>query len=238
MIGSFVSKKVLGLMTKRKMDITISKFTASAVKLLFVVFAVIVALGKFGIEIAPLIAGLSVAGVGISFALQGPLSNIAAGLAIIFTKPFKVHDIIEVAEQVGEVQEIALPQTQLKTVDGTIVTIPNSKIVGEIIENFSIWKKIILTVGVAYDADIDKAIAIVKKEVVDEPRVKEKDEVKVGIVGFGDSSVDLQAIFFCKQDDYWPVQFDINKKIFDAFNKEGIEIPFPQRDVHLYKKDS
>lgn len=212
------------------------KFMSAAAKFGVVAFAVIVALGKFGIEIAPLIAGISVAGFGLSFALQGPLSNYASGATLIFTKPFKVGDIIEVADVMGEVTDLKLPRTEIKTVDGNLIVIPNKHIVGEIIHNYSDAKRMDLMFGVSYKSDVEKAIRIISETIKGDARVAPK-EPKVGISEFADSSVNIMARLWCKQDDYWNVMFDINKKVFEAFNQEGIEIPFPQRDVHLFREE-
>ena len=234
-IGGFIARRLLRFFESKKLDITVSKFIAQCVKLMVMVFAVIVALGKFGIEIAPLIAGLSVAGFGLSFALQGPLANYAAGVSLIFTKPFKVGDIVEVAGRTGEVLEIKLPRTELRTVDGVLIMIPNNHIVGEIIHNCSKFKRVDIEVGVAYDANVDQAIAIVQDVIKNDSRINEGSKASVGIKGFGDSSVDLQARVWCPQEHYYQVLYEINKKIFDAFNQNGIVIPFPQRDVHVIK---
>jgi len=198
-------------------------------------FAVIVALGKFGIEIAPLIAGISVAGFGLSFALQGPLSNYASGATLIFTKPFKVGDIVEVCGVEGQVIDMKLPRTELKTLDGELIVIPNKHIIGEIILNCSDSKRIDITVGVSYNSDIDKVIAVVSKIINDEARIVKTKTPKIGISEFADSSINIYARAWCKQDEYYDVKFAVNKKIFDEFNKNGIEIPFPQRVVHNVK---
>lgn len=236
-IGGFIARRLLVFFESKSFDVTVSKFVAQCVKLLVMIFAVIVAMGKFGIEIAPLIAGLSVAGFGISFALQGPLANYAAGVSLIFTKPFKVGDIVEVAGRTGEVLEIKLPRTELRTVDGVLIMIPNSHIVGEIIHNCSAFKRVDMEVGVAYDADIDKAVKIIRDIIAADSRIHEGAKVQVGIKGFGDSSVDLQARVWCSQDQYYQVVYELNKNIFDAFKRNGIVIPFPQRDVHMIKSE-
>ncbi len=226
-VGNYLSK----LLSRKHLDITVAKFIVSTVKLLIMVFAAIVALGKFGIEIAPLIAGISVAGFGLSFALQGPLSNYASGATLIFTKPFKVGDIIEVAGEMGEVVDMKLPRTDIKTVDGTLIVIPNKHIVGEIIHNYSELKKVDINIGVAYKVDIDKAINIVKEVIRKDKRVVKQPNV--GISQFADSAVNIYGRLWCKQDDYWNVLFDINKAIFVEFKSQGIEIPFPQREVRI-----
>ncbi len=240
-IGWLVAGYLSGLVTKffekKKMDVTVTKFLAGTIKLLVMAFAIMVALGKFGIEIAPLVAGISVAGFGLSFALQGPLSNYASGAALIFTKPFKVGDIIEVCGIDGEVTDMKLPRTELKALDGEIIFIPNKHIIGEIIQNFSNAKRVDFNVGVSYSSDIKKVIDIVKKVIKEDSKVTKEKEPKVGISEFADSSINIYARAWCKQNDYLDVKFSVNEKIFEEFNKNGIEIPFPQRDVNMKKEN-
>jgi small conductance mechanosensitive channel len=233
MVARFIGNWLLKFLGKKQIDVTVSKFIVGAVKLIILAFAFIVALGKFGIEIAPLIAGISVVGFGTSFALQGPLSNYAAGISLIFSKPFTVGQIIEVAGVMGEVIDIKIPKTELKTVDGTMITVPNKDIVGEIIHNYSTYKKLDITVGVSYKSDVEKALKVVNDIVTHEGRVTKDVRPKVGISQFADSSINIYARLWCKQDHYWDVLFDVNKKIFAEFARTGIEIPFPQRDVHI-----
>ncbi len=238
--GIFISKiagNMLGRFLERhKVDITVSKFIVQIMKIVIVAFAGLIALGNFGITIMPFIAGLSVAGFGLTFALQGPLSNYAAGATLIFTKPFKVGDIIEVTGAIGEVADITLARTHLNTVDGTSIIIPNKQIVGEIIHNYTDFKKLDIKMGVSYESDAAKAIEIIKKIVRSNSRVAGKPEPKIGISEFADSSINIYARIWCKQADYWDLMFDINKSMRDEFQKQGIVIPFPQRDVHIYEE--
>ncbi len=233
--ANFITKFFTSFLQKHNVDVTIAKFLVSALKLLIMAFAVMMALAKFGIEIAPIIAGLSVAGVGVGLALQGTLSNYAAGISLIFTKPFKVGDIIEVVHEMGEIQDIALARTIMKTVDGTIINIPNKHIIGEIIHNYSDYKRLDIKIGVGFKSDIEKCIRLIKEVVSKEKRIALKPEPKIGISDFGDSSVNLYARIFCKQADYWDTMFSVNKEIFESFKKNGIEIPFPQREVYLHQ---
>lgn len=236
LVAKYIASLVNKLLMKKNVDVTVTKFIVGAVKLLIMVFVIIVALGNFGIEIAPLIAAVSVAGFGLSFALQGPLSNYASGATLIFTKPFKVGDIIEVAGIEGEVVDMKLPRTEVKTLDGDLVFVPNKHIIGEVIHNYSYLKRVNITVGVSYSADTDKAIKIVKSVVEGQEKVSKEKTPKVGITEFADSSVNIYARLWCRQDDYLDVIFAVNDGIFREFNKQGIEIPFPQRDVHLIKE--
>lgn len=232
MLARLLGKWVFAFLKKKHIDITVSKFIVGAMRIMILGFAVIVALGKFGIEIAPLIAGISVVGFGTSFALQGPLSNYAAGVSLIFSKPFKVGQIIEVAGVVGEVVDIKLAKTELKDVDGTMITVPNKDIVGEIIKNYSDFKAMGIKVGVSYKQDPQKAIDVIRQIIEGDGRIV-KGATKVGIVEFGDSSINLVARTCCKQDHYFDLLFDINKKIYAEFAKQKIEIPYPQREVRM-----
>ncbi|MFC1807635.1 mechanosensitive ion channel family protein [Candidatus Omnitrophota bacterium] len=235
-VAKFVAKFLHGVFEKHKVDVTVGKFAISMVKILIIAFAALIALGKFGITIAPFIAGLSVIGFGTSFALQGPLSNYAAGITLIFTKPFKVGDIIEVTGVVGEVQDMTLARTLVKALDGNLIVVPNKQILGEIIHNYSSFKKLDITVGVSYGADIDKAIGIVKNIVLNDKRVSQTPPPKVGISEFADSSINIYSRLWCKQEEYFDLMFDINKSILDEFNRQKITIPFPQRDVHIFNQ--
>ena len=232
-IAKFLSKFVSDFLKKHKIDVTVSKFATGSVKLIVMLFAAMAALSKFGIEIAPFIAGLSVVGFGTSFALQGPLSNYAAGITLIFTKPFKVGDIIEVINVHGEVEDMTLARTLLRTVDGDAVIIPNKHIIGEVIHNSSELKRVDISVGVSYSSDVDLAIRVIKGVVKEDPRVITSREAKIGITEFGDSSVNLFVRLWCKQADYYDVRFAINKKIFETLKKNNVQMPFPQRDVHI-----
>jgi len=233
-VAKFAAKVLSGFFERKHIDITVSKFLVQIVKIIIIAFAALIAMGNFGVTIAPFIAGLSVIGFGASFAMQGPLSNYAAGVTLVFTKPFKVGDIIEVAGVMGEVQDMTLARTEVKTVDGTKIVVPNKQIIGEVIHNYSEFKKLDITVGVSYGSDIGKAISVIKNIVADDGRVSKKPEPKVGISEYADSSINIYARLWCKQVDYWDAMFDVNKSINDGFKKHNITIPFPQRDVHVY----
>ena len=233
LVAKFVAKFVADFLGKRRVDITVVKFVSGVAKLLVMAFALLVALGKFGIEVTPLIAGLSVAGVGVSLALQGTLSNYAAGTSLIFTKPFKVGDIIEVAGVMGEVEDINLGSTNLTRVDGVKVVVPNKHIIGEIIHNYSGLKGMDIRVGVSYSTDLQKAVGIIRSIIGKEKRVVQEKEPQIGIAEFADSSVTLTVKLWCRQSDYLGVLFGINQGIFEEFRRNQIEIPFPQREVHL-----
>ncbi len=233
LIARFLARLVHRFLVKYAVDVTVAKFIVGTVKLAVMAMAGLIALGKFGIEIAPFIAGLSVIGFGTSFALQGPLSNYASGASLIFTKPFKVGDIIEVIGQMGEVEDITLPRTIIKTVDGTKIIIPNKHIIGEVIHNYSELKRVDINVSVSYTADLDQVINLIRSVVKKDPRVIGREQQKIGVSRFDDSGINISARLWCKQEDYWDTLFALHKSIFDEFKAHGIVIPFPQREVHI-----
>ncbi len=235
MVARYVARLLQRFLLGKGVDVTVAKFIVMVAKLIVMVLAFLLALGKFGVEIAPLIAGLSVIGFGTSFALQGTLSNYVAGASLVFIKPFKVGDIIEVAGELGEVQDMTLPRTILKTVDGVTIFIPNKHIIGEIVQNYSELKRLDIKVGVSYKADLTKAIDVVRKVIAKDERVHNREKPNLGISEFADSSVNIHARLRVKQADYYDTMFSLNKAIFDGFKASGVEIPFPQRDVHLFQ---
>ncbi len=236
-IAVFLGKFLQFFLLRRKADITITKFLVDVIKLIIILSALLIALGNFGITIAPFVAGLGALGFGVSFALQGPLSNYAAGVTLIFTKPFKVGDILEVNSQMGEVVNMTLARTIMKTLDDTHIIIPNKKIIGEIMHNYSGYKKLTIKIGVDYSSDIDKALNLVKDAVIKDTRVAIKPPVKIGILDFADSSITICARLWCKQSDYTELMFDINKRVLESFRKNNVTIPFPQRDVRIVTKE-
>ncbi len=235
-LAHVVSRFSTRWLNQRKIDVTVIKFVAQAVRLVILALGILMTLSSFGVQIAPLIAGLSIAGVGIGLALQGPLSNYASGITLVFTKPFKVGDIIEVNGHQGEVLDISLPRTELYGLDGSKIVIPNKHIIGEVVKNFSEYRKLEINVGVSYDSDAKKALAIIEGIIKSEHRIPNKEVFKLGIREFGDSAINLQALVWVPQIKYLDVKFAINNAILDQFRAQGIVIPFPQQDVHLYQK--
>jgi small conductance mechanosensitive channel len=235
-IANFVSKFVADFLKKKKIDVTVAKYVVSVSKMVIMLFALIAALSKFGIEIAPFIAGLSVVGLGASLAMQGPISNYAAGAILIFTKPFKVGDLIEVINIAGEVEDMTLPRTILKTVDGDTIVVPNKHIIGEIIHNSSDFKRVDFTVGVSYDSDVDLAVRVIKETIKKDPRVNQAREPKVGITEFAGSSINIFVRLWCKQTEFYDVKFAVNRNILQALRANKIVLPFPQHDVRIIER--
>lgn len=232
-IGRWVSELVLKICQGRKLDITLSKFIAGVVKISILAFATIIALGKFGITIAPFVAAIGAAIFGATYALQGPLSNYGAGLTIILGRPFVVGDTVTVNDVSGIVEEVKLACTTLLTEDGVRITIPNKKIVGEILYNSKSNRVVDGVVGVSYDNDPEAAINLVKKTVGRFSEVVTNPPAQIGIKEFGDSSINIGYRYWVPTTKFYQLSGAINLAIFKAFQEAEINIPFPQRDVHV-----
>ncbi len=232
-VANWVAKVLLGIFQKRKLDITLSGFLAGAVKVLILGFAVLIALGKFGITIAPFVAALSAMAFGASFAIQGPLSNYGAGLSIILSRPFVVGDTITVAEVSGVVEEVKLACTTLTNEDGVKITIPNKEIVGQIIHNSKADKIYKGVVGISYGSDPEKAVRVVREVLSSFAEVRQEPKPQIGIEAFADSSVNIAYRCWIPTIKYFQIQYAINQSVFRALQKAGITIPFPQREVRM-----
>lgn len=242
LLGWFVAKWTSGLVLKlcgrANLDVTLSRFFADIAKGLVLIFVVIIALGKFGITIAPFIAALGAIAFGGTLALQGPLSNYGAGLTIILTRPFVVSDTIRIQGVTGIVEEVKLAYTTLSTEDGEMITIPNKLIVGEILHNSKASLVVEAKIAVAYDSDIDQAIELVRSRLADHPAVSKEPAFQVGIQNFADSAIEIGFRYWVPTNQYYETLFEINKSVLAGFREAGIDIPFPQQDVHIINQQS
>ena len=235
-LSAAVAKLVGRALRKRKVDITIEKFLAQAARITVLALGVMFALSSFGVQIAPLIAGLSVAGVGAGLALQGPLSNYASGATLIFTKPFKVGDNIEITGFQGEVRDISLPRTELLAGDGSKIIIPNKHIVGEVIKNYSTFRQLEINVSISYESNVKKALGLIEEIIMADQRIPSSEPYNVGIKEFAESGIKLQAFVWVPQGILLNIKYDFNRAIFEQFKQQGIVIAAPRRDVYLYQK--
>ena len=200
-----------------------------AVSLLFVIMAI----QNLGVELLPLIAGLGVAGAGIALAMQGLLSNLFAGLSIIFTRPFRVGEYIGIVGEEGKVETITLFQTTLSHPDRSLIVIPNRKIVGEILHNYGKIRQLDVTVGVAYDTELNQALTVIQEVLRENARVIQDMTPVIGVRLLADSSINIAVKPWVAVQDYGPAGGEINKSILEAFREHGIVIPYPQREVRL-----
>ncbi len=232
-VGRWAYKFMFALCEKKKLDITLSKFLASCAKMMVLGFAVLIALGKFGITIAPFVAAIGAAAFGASMALQGPLSNYGAGLSIILGHPFVVGDTIVVTGQSGVVQEVTLSCTILTDEDGVKITIPNKHIVGEIIHNSFKYKMVENKVGISYGDDPEKAVRAVEKVLEGFPEVARTPKPHVGLQEFGDSAICIGCRYWIPTTKYFQTLSAINLAIHKAFQAAKITMPFPQREIRV-----
>ena len=235
-IGLLVSSRVARLVTrtcdKHGLDVTLSRFLASCTKIIIIVAVAVICLGKIGISVTPFVAAIGALSLGAGLAMQGLLSNYAAGLNIILTRPFVVGDTIIVQGVTGIVKEVRLAQTILTDEDEVTILIPNRHIVGEIIHNSNDFKVVESTLGVAYNSDIDQVTSTIKA-VLHQLGVDTNRPPQIGIDDFGDSSINFGIRFWVPTDKYHQLRFRVNDELFKALHLAGIEIPFPQQEIRL-----
>jgi small conductance mechanosensitive channel len=219
-------------------DEPVSVLIVRIVKLLLIAFIGIMALGQMGVQITPLIAGIGVAGVGASLAMQGVLGNLVAGLTIIFTKPFKLGEYIELLGVYGQVTEIELFSTTLLHTDNSLVVVPNRKIVGEILHNYGKVRQLDLSVGIAYGTDVAAALSTVSAILLQNSRVLKEPTAVVGVAALGESFISLSIKPWVNVDDFVLAQAEIYQAVIERFRDKQIEIPGPRRAVRLVNQPS
>lgn len=234
--GSSISRLILGICSKKNIDVTLSRFFASSIKLLILFLFLFIAVKKIGVDITPFIALLGAGALGLSLAIQGPISNYGAGIAIILTRPFKVDDTLTVHGRTGIVSLVSLGYTRLLTEDGQEITIPNKKILGEILTNSFTNLIVEGVVGIDYSSDPERAIECVRNALTGVQGIDPEIKPQVGIQDFGDSSINIGYRYWVKTNDYYQIQYAANLEVFKALKSANIPIPFPQRDVHIVSK--
>jgi small conductance mechanosensitive channel len=236
-VAKGVKKVVERLMTKGKVDPTLISFTANLAYIGLLAFIVIAALGQLGIQTTSFIAVLGAAGLAIGLALQGSLSNFAAGFLLIIFRPFKVGDLIEGAGVFGVVEAIQIFTTQLKTADNKTVIVPNAKLTDDNIVNWTVkgTRRVDMVFGIGYEDDIDKARSLMQTVIAEDSRILKDPAPQISVSELADSSVNFVVRPWVKVEDYWGVHFDLTEKIKKTFDANGVSIPFPQRDVHVYQ---
>ncbi len=232
-----VSNAMQKAMSARDVDPTIAKFVGSIAYYLMFAFVIIAALGQLGVQTASVVAIMGAAGLAIGFALQGTLSNFAAGVMMILLRPIKVGDWVEVAGESGSVSEVAIFATTLLTGDNKTVIIANAAVMGSNIINYSTQqeRRVDLVVGVGYSSNIQQVKDELQAIASAESRILHDKGVTIGVSELADSSVNLVFRSWVKSADYWGVFFDLNERIKVRFDEVGIEIPFPQMDIHSDK---
>lgn len=231
---SLLKRMMTSMMEKRKIEITIQTFLHSLVNILLNILLVIAVIGALGINTASFAALLASAGVAIGMALSGNLQNLAGGLIVLLFKPYKVGDWIEAQGVSGSVAEIQIMHTLLTTVDNKVVYVPNGSMSSGTIINYSRkeTRRIEWIVGVDYGEDIDKVKNIIDTLIAADERILKEPAPYIALHALDSSSVNVTIRVWVPTAEYWNVYFDMNKKIYDEFNKQGVNFPFPQLTIH------
>lgn len=243
-IGNFVVKMIANsvakVLEKKSMDKAVVEFIHGIVRYLLLVIVLIAALSRIGVQTASVVAVIGAAGLAIGLALQGSLSNFAAGVLIVAFRPFKSGDYVEVGGVAGSVEAIQIFQTVLKTPDNKMVVVPNSGVIGSPITNYSrhATRRVDLVIGVSYKADLKQTKQVIRETLEKDPRILKDPDMTIGVLALADSSVNFVVRPWCNTADYWDVYFDSTQAIKEALDAAGIEIPFPQMDVHLNKVEA
>lgn len=218
-----------------KIDVTLRSFLASATRYLVLVLTALAVLSEFGVQTASLITVFGAASLAIGLALQGTLSNLAAGVMLLFFRPFHVGDYVEAGGHAGTVKAIDLFMTEFATPDNVRILVPNGNIWGGAVVNYSHYatRRVDLLIGIDYGDDIDKAFETIRGVIRAEGRVHGEPEPMVAVGELADNSVNIIIRVWCDAGNYWPLKFALTKAIKEALDKAGISIPFPQRTVHI-----
>lgn len=232
-LGRSIANLILKLCEKRQIDVTLARFFAGFTKVAIIGFAIVMALSKAGIPITPFVAVIGASAFGLSLAVQGPISNYGAGVVLIITRPFKVGDTLTLNGLCGLVDCVNLGNTQLINEDEERITIPNRKVLGEIFTNSEVYKVVEAEVGIAYATDPEEAIRVISEAVTTVEGISDSREPDVGIEAFGDSSINIGYRVWVPTARYHRMRYALNLAVYKALQQASIEIPFPQRDVHL-----
>ena len=233
LVGRQVSRWLERALMHLDMEPPVRSLIVRIARIIVSLLFVIMAMQNLGVELLPLVAGLGVAGAGIALAMQGLLSNLFAGLTIILTKPFRVGEYIGIVNEEGTVETITLFQTTLSHPDRSRVVIPNRKIAGEILHNYGKIRQVDVTVGVAYDTDLNQALTLIQEVLRENERVLHDVEPVIRVSQLADSSINIVVRPWVSVPDFGPASGEVYKSIVEAFREHGIEIPFPQREVRV-----
>ena len=232
-LGGIVYKFVDRTLQKRHLEPPIRMLISRVAHLFVVCFALIIALDTAGFKMTTLIAGISVAGIGIGLAMQGLLGNLVAGLLIIFTKPFRVGEYIDIIGEYGQVASIELFSTILTHPDRSRIIIPNRKITGEVLHNYGTVRQVDMSVGVSYDTNLPQALEAIRDVLRGNSRIVKEIPPVMGIASLGDSSINIAVKPWVSVNDFGPAQAELYEAIVDKFRERNIAIPFPQREIRI-----
>jgi len=235
-VAGWAKRVVTRILSKSsKIDSTLTSFLSSGLRYIILIFTVIAVLGKFGVQTASLIAIVGAASLAIGLALQGTLSNVAAGVMLLIFRPFKIGDFINAAGHAGSVKNLGLFVTEMATGDNVQIIVPNSQIWGASIQNYSAHdtRRVDLMIGIGYDDNIDNAIAEIGAVIEADDRSLKSPETSIFVGELADSSVNIVVRVWTKSGDYWPLKAALTKNIKHKFDEKGISFPYPQQDIHI-----
>jgi len=236
-IARLISNAINRVLVTRHIDATVADFLSAMVRYGIIAFTIIAALGRVGVQTASVIAVLGAAGLAVGLALQGSLANLAAGVLLVTFRPFKTGEFVDLGGVMGTVQNVQIFSTTLKSADGKIVVVPNGKVIAGNIVNFSREpvRRNEFIVGVAYDADVDQVIALLREVVEADDRVLQDLGVQIGLNELAASSLNFVVRCWSKSSDLQNVYWDLLKNFKRTLDANGIGIPYPQMDVHLHQ---
>ncbi|KGK41544.1 mechanosensitive ion channel protein [Nitrincola sp. A-D6] len=239
MVIKFATNSLNRVLKKRRVDPTIANFVTSLIKYGLLAFVIIAALGRVGVQTASFVAIVGAAGLAIGLAMQGALSNFAAGVLLIGFRPFKAGDYIEAGGTAGTVESVQIFTTMMKTPDNRVIVVPNSNILSGNIVNYSQepQRRVDLVIGVAYTADLKQTKQILQNIVDADERILKDPACNISVNELGASSVDLIVRPWVNSADYWTVRWDLLEKIKNELDNNGIDIPYPQMDIHLIREE-
>ncbi|MFW0700612.1 small-conductance mechanosensitive channel MscS [Pantoea sp. R13S299] len=239
-IARIISNAVNRLLRARHIDATVADFLSALVRYGVIAFTIIAALGRIGVQTASVIAVLGAAGLAVGLALQGSLSNLAAGVLLVTFRPFRTGEFVDLGGVMGTVLHVQIFSTTLRTADGKIVVVPNGKIISGNIVNFSREpvRRNEFIIGVAYEADVDEVIALLKQVVEADSRVLKEKGIQIGLNELAASSMNFVVRCWSNSGDLQDVYWDLLKNFKRALDGKGIGIPYPQMDVHLHQKSA
>jgi small conductance mechanosensitive channel len=240
LVARVLTRGVRKVMEGQSVDPILVSFVTSLVQWGLMAFVIIAAITKLGVQTASLVALIGAAGLAVGLALQGSLANFAAGVLIVLFRPYRVGDYVEAAGVAGSVVQVQVLTTILRTPDNKEIIIPNGQIMSSIITNYNAnpTRRIDLVFGVSYSDDLDKVRKIIEELVAAESRILKDPQCQIAVSELADSSVNFVVRPWSKSEDYWSVRFDLIEAVKKRFDEEGVSIPFPQRDVHVYQESA
>jgi small conductance mechanosensitive channel len=237
-IARLITKAIRKVLQAQEVDKILESFVTNLAYWVLMVFVVIAAIDRLGVQTTSLIAVMGAAGLAVGLALQGSLANFASGVLIVVFRPYKVGDWVEAAGISGAILQVQILTTVMKTGDNKEIIVPNGQIMSSIITNYSAndTRRVDMVIGVSYDDDLDKVRQTIKSLIDADDRILKDPECLIAVSELADSSVNFNVRPWVSTSDYWAVKFDLTEAIKKEFDRVGISFPFPQRDVHLYQQ--